>query len=248
MSSKVSTTVQSSILHDLLQMGYAHIQPNYYFETAMNENNNYLEQVQSTYDKLSKDSSPGNRYRAYMKLNWCPVKQNYIRNANNDYFQSKEYNYSDGGKIRKFDVIDDLYFNSSLIQSLLEKDIDIARKTNIFLFDSHTEIGLHQIRYEPSITQAAYSSPIWLHKDDEPLVFVHLLNITKNLMGGDNLIAPDKETISNVLRLSVPLETLLIGQNIYHAVTPMGCSNADIGYRDILLVTFQQKKPEVEGE
>ena len=243
-----TSTTQTSILTDLMQTGFAHIPPAFYLNTNTKENAAHLDQVQATYDSLPKDPNPGNRYRAYMRLNWCPEQETYVKAANNDYFQSKKYNYADGGKIRKFEVIDDAFVNNPVIQALIEKDLEIARQSNMFVFDSQMEIGLHQIRYQTTNEEAAYSSPMWLHKDDEPLVFVHLLDLTDNVLGGDNLIAPDVRRISKILRLTSPLESLLLDKKVYHAVTPMGCSDDGIARRDILLVTFQRREPESEDE
>lgn len=40
----------------------------------------------------------------------------------------------------------------------------------------------------------------------------------------------------------------MFDQKVYHAITPMNCSNTDIRYRDILLVTFQRQNLEDNGE
>ena len=86
-----------------------------------------------------------------------------------------------------------------------------------------------------------FSSPLWLHRDDEPLVFVHLFNVSDNALGGDNLIATDFKTITHLIRLGNPLETLLLTKKPYHAVTPLGSADKNCAFRDILLVTFMNK-------
>ncbi|KAE9547475.1 hypothetical protein FO519_009314 [Halicephalobus sp. NKZ332] len=127
------------------------------------------------------------------------------------------------------------------MREILKKDIEIARESGIVTFDDGLEMGLHQIRYTAKEGEPAYSSPLWLHRDDEPLVFVHLFNLTENSLGGDNLIASDHKTITNLIRLTSPLETLLLTKKPYHAVTPLGSGDENPAYRDILLVTFMNK-------
>lgn len=238
----MSSIVQNNILNDLSQKGWAYAQPDYFMDSSAEADLDHLQEIQSSFGRLSKDPSPGNRYRAHVKLNWCPATSFYEKNTSNEYFQSKEYNYADGGRIRKFEPIEDAFLDSALIQSIIAKDIDIAKKSNMFVFDAQLEIGLHQIRYQPTPVDTAFSSPKCLHKDDEPLVFLHLLNISSNLLGGDNLFASNRKTILKTLRLTDALETLLFDQKIYHAVTPMSCSDENSAYRDILLVTFQRRR------
>lgn len=242
MKTPVNTT--RAILARLVDNGFDVIKPRYYLSKA---DNNGLKQVLATFDKLEKDPAPGNRYRAYTRFYWDQANGSAIKDENNDYSQSPEYNYMDGGKIRKFAPICNEFLLNPVIQQLMANNIEIAKGSNIVNFDSSLEIGLHQIRYQAKSSEASYSSPPWLHRDDEPLVFVHLFRLSNNVIGGDNLIAESGKLINSVIRLRNPLETLLLTQKILHAVTPMGSSNSANSQRDILLVTFQNKKPEIKN-
>ena len=237
--SKAEKNPTTSILKQVNDYGFAHIKPDHYCNTEMNRD--FLEDMQETYANLSKDPSPGNRYRAYACYDWLPNQQKFVKQNSTQYFQSKEYNYVDGGKIREFDPIPDGYLNNPILKALIEKDVELAKQTSIIDFESKFQMGLHQIRYNAQGTEPSYSSPVWLHRDDEPLVFVHLFNLSQNVLGGDNLIATDPKTITHILRLNSPLETLLLTKKPYHAVTPLGSSNGDRVFRDILLITFMNK-------
>ena len=46
-------------------------------------------------------------YSRYIKYVDSP---DYILDNSNDYFQSKEYNYDDGGKVRQFHSINDSFY------------------------------------------------------------------------------------------------------------------------------------------
>ncbi|CAJ0952018.1 unnamed protein product, partial [Mesorhabditis belari] len=229
------------VLDQLDTLGFAHIKPDFYYSTDDSESFSNIETLQDTYSSLSRDSDPGNRHRAYASFQWSPLNNELIKKDSTDYFQAKEYNYIDGGKIRTFDPICPRYLKNSLLKSVVEKDIDLAKETGIIDFSSSVEIGLHQIRYVANGTEPAFSSPLWLHRDDEPLVFVHLFSLSENAIGGDNLIAKDVKTITHLIRLQKPLETLVLTKKPYHAVTPLGSSHG-AAFRDILLVTFMNKK------
>lgn len=230
---------RKKIVEDFSRSGYSLIDFSYYFDSV---DHSEVDGVLSTYKTLPQDQfSRGNRYRSHSRYNWCAVNNVLVFDPSNDYFQSPSYNSFDGGKIRKFEMISRFFLDSFLVRKLLEKDTDIAKETNLVAFDHTLVIGLHQIRYRANINSVSYSSPPWLHKDDEPIVFVHVLNFTKNLVGGDNIIAKNGSDISRAIRVW-PLQTLLLGQSVLHAVTPMSSADDEYAVRDILLVTFYNKK------
>lgn len=229
----------------LSRSGYAHIKRKFYLKKL---DKKQLKIVQNTYKNLENDTySDGNRQRAYTKLVWDVENNKAIKAENNNYSQSEDYNPKDGGKVRKFKDISLDYLNNPVVGKLVINNIEIAKNTDLVKFDPTLEIGLHQIRYRAKPNSPAYSSPMWLHKDDEPLVFVHLFNLSKNTLGGDNIIAYKNKPL-NVLRLAKPMETLVVNQAVYHAVTPMGTSNKKSSYRDILLVTFFNNKNKAKQE
>ncbi len=238
--------IYESIACSLVRQGYEFIKPTFYWR-GLREREAYLRQAWETYTQLPKDTfSPGNRFRAYARMEWNPEQQKAVKSESSDYVQSTAYNYQDGGKVRQFEPISNAFFDNPITQKLIENDIQIARKYPFVQFDKSLQIGLHQIRYKAVKGEASYSSPAWLHKDDEPLVFVHLLNKSQGLLGGDNLLAK-KGVITQVLRLKGPLETLVLGKDTIHAVTPMGGKYEDKpDTRDILLVTFQNHLPKPE--
>lgn len=233
------TQKKSTVVKDFFQDGYSVINFNYYCDTPQKS---IIDSALSTYETLSKDEfSSGNRYRAHSRYHWCTVNSVSVLDSSNDYFQSRSYNSVDGDKVRRFAMIPSLFLENSIVSNMLEKDIDIAKEINSVTFDSSLVIGLHQIRYKATNGTVAYSSPAWLHRDDEPIVFVHVFNFTQNLVGGDNVIAKTGSDISRAIRIS-PLQTLLLSKNVLHAVTPMSSLDEKEAVRDILLVTLHNKK------
>jgi hypothetical protein len=67
---------------------------------------------------------------------------------------------------------------------------------------------------------------------------VHLLNLTKNAIGGDNIIAANAKEISSMFRMTQPGESFALNKKEFHAVTPLGSADKEAAHRDILLVTF----------
>ncbi|MCY8463517.1 2OG-Fe dioxygenase family protein [Bacillus atrophaeus] len=222
----------------LLENGYSYIPADFYQQKT---ENTAVRELQTTYDALKADPKGGGRYRAHSRYILAPNSDTLELDPDNGYFQSKEYNYDDGGTVRQFEKISDEFLLHPVTQYMINTNVEIARQTDLVEWEKEVIVGLHQIRYHVTPDAPSYSSPIWLHRDDEPLVFVHLFKLSEDAIGGDNLIAPSVKQIDKVLRLTHPLETIALGQKVFHAVTPVGTANEDGAHRDILLVTFSNR-------
>jgi hypothetical protein len=188
----------------------------------------------------------GVRNRAYLKLIWNREYDSIIVAKNQNYFQSANSNVMDGGKVRQFAVMDSKILELSIMQNVFNKNLSIMKGIDELMEHKELVIGLHFIQYKTNQFGASYSSPVWLHIDDEPLVFVHLLNLTPNALGGDNLIADlSTKEITHVARLEQPFETLMLTREYYHAVTPLGAREGE-ARRDILLFTVEPTVTQVE--
>ena len=186
------------------------------------------------------------RNRAYLKLIWNRYHDKITLSKNQTYFQSDKSNKVDGGKVRQFAVMDKAILNLPIMKNIIHYNL---QKIKTFpLLNAHPELvlGLHFIQYKVDQYGASYSSPDYLHLDDEPLVFVHLLNLTHNAWGGDNLIADLKtRKIINVVRLEKPLDTIMLTRDYYHAVTALGAREGE-AKRDILLFTVEPVETQME--
>jgi len=220
----------------LKNLGFGFIPGTHYFHDIENLETAFTDFEKSFNYSLAPD---GPRNRSYLKLEWDRKTGSVTFSQNQNYFQSAESNVSDGGKIRQFATIDKGILDSSIIKSLLLKNIEFIKKYDPLKSHENLIFGIHFIQYIAEEMGASYSSPVGLHIDDEPLVFVHLVTLTPNALGGDNLIArlSDQE-ITNVIRLQNKFDTLCLTRNTYHAVTPLG-SSAGTAYRNVILFTVE---------
>jgi hypothetical protein len=206
------------------------------------------ESIKILMEFINKNVKPdGVRNRAYLKLIWNRLLNEIKLAENQNYFQSAGSNIVDGGKIRKFAIMDENILNLSIMQNVIQHNLNFINKFSPL--DNHQELvlGLHFIQYKVNKYGASYSSPDFLHRDDEPLVFVHLLNLTPNTWGGDNLFANlETKEITNVIRLEKPFETIVLTRDYYHAVTPLGAREGE-AIRDILLFTVEPREIQVES-
>ncbi len=220
---------------EFINRGFCRISPDYYVEP-----NNYgsIHDLKKLFEKALADDVDNVRKRAYLKLLWHRDSEEIEVPADQIYYQTTASNMIDGGKFRQFKVMDSKILDIPIVKNIVAKNLDIIRNYPSIDADI-VMIGLHFIRYQVQESQASYSSPPWLHRDDEPLVFIHLVNLSDTALGGDNLIA-DAETqeIMHVVRLEKDIDTLLLNQQVYHAVTPLGSRYGE-AVRDVVLFTVE---------
>lgn len=197
-------------------------------------------------DRFTASLAPDDvRNRAYLKLNWDRATDAVSVADNQNYFQSAASNVDDGGKVRTFATIDPSILESPVMQSLVNHNLNRIKSFEPLSQYNALTFGIHFIQYLAPEMGASFSSPMGLHIDDELLVFVHLIELTPNAIGGDNLIAGlENKKIKHVIRLKNPLDTICLSQSVYHAVTPLGSSHQE-AHRNIILFTIEPAQTQV---
>lgn len=222
------------------QAGYLMIKADHYLDQSTTDS---LQALNYLYETGLQPDGPRNR--AYLKLEWFRKNNEVIVAKNQNYFQSAVNNNADGGKIRQFAKMNADIIELPVLKNILSRNLSIVEQYEPLAQYNHLVLGLHFIQYIAKTGEASYSSPVGLHLDDEPLVFVHLLELTEDALGGDNLIAQlSDQEITNVIRLESPMETLLVNRNCYHAVTPLGSRNGT-AKRNIILFTIEPENTQV---
>lgn len=202
-----------------------------------------LEKINHLYETELRADGPRNR--AYLKLEWSRHNNQISIAKNQNYFQSAASNHQDGGKIRQFASMTTDILQIPLVQTIVHKNLNIIEQYQPLSHYKKLILGLHFVQYIAKEGEASYSSPVGLHLDDEPLVFVHLIELSEQALGGDNLIAQlSDQEIKKVIRLEHPMDTLLVNRNCYHAVTPLG-SRIGISKRNIILFTIEPEDTQV---
>ncbi|MEE4680326.1 2OG-Fe dioxygenase family protein [Pseudomonas alliivorans] len=178
------------------------------------------------------------RDRGMVKVIYNPYTSALRVSETQNYFQSYGANDSDGGKVRVFPSISPVLVENSTFQKMLGHDAELMRTYCDRFNRDELNLSVHFIRYKALEGGASYSSPVWLHVDDEPLVFIHLINLTSNALGADNVISGMDNKPTHVLRLTEPLDTLIVDTMKKHAVTPLG-SSGGMAYRDVMLINLE---------
>lgn len=195
-------------------------------------------EFKSIYENLGDDPYTRDKIRARAYARYTFNENSGLRKEHNrTYFQTYESNNVDGGYKREFIDIPENLINHAFFKELINKDIFLLKKIT---GANEFTIGIHPIRYIANEDSPSYSSPSWLHKDDEELVFLHFLFKSENAIGGDSVISENGKKINCVKSLERFMDTIILTRDFLHAVTPIG-SRGGVAYRDILLVTVESK-------
>jgi hypothetical protein len=178
------------------------------------------------------------RDRAMIKLVYRRSSGQVELNPNQSYFQSYGANDSDGGRVRVFPTIEASVLDDKVFRRVFQYDTQYIDRYCDTVDEQSVNISVHFIRYKTQAGGASYSSPVWLHLDDEPLVFIHLVQLTENAIGADSVISEMDSKPTNLLRLSNPLDTMIVDRMKKHAVTPLG-STGGMAYRDVMLINLE---------
>lgn len=217
--------------------GYRFISGKHYSEGISPED---LDAFRKFYDSQVADDPYATqvRDRGMIKLVYNPFSSELRVSEAQNYFQTYGANDSDGGTVRVFPAISPDLINDNTFKKILEGDAQLMRVYCTRFNRTELNLSIHFIRYKATEGAASYSSPVWLHVDDEPLVFIHLIELTPNALGADNVISGMDNKPTNVLRLTAPLDTLVVDTMKKHAVTPLG-SSGGMAYRDVMLVNLE---------
>uniref|UniRef100_A0A914DR31 2OG-Fe dioxygenase family protein n=1 Tax=Acrobeloides nanus TaxID=290746 RepID=A0A914DR31_9BILA len=230
-------------LTSLKDDGFAYLPPEFYYRQTTSGYPRHLHHLQNSFTALKLDTySPGHRFRAHSAFRWNSTQCRFIQDPM-DFYQAPTYNYVDGGINRKFERVSAEVLHNPIFKSLLKKNMEMAQQSDLIEFNETLVMQIHLIRYSPQGEEPAFATPTWLHRDDEPLTFLHLIQLTSNIIGGDSVIATNETYISKVTRLATPLQTYAVNQKYLHAVTPMGKRDEEPGFRDIVIIDFMNKDP-----
>jgi len=178
------------------------------------------------------------RDRGMIKIVYDRASGTIRKNDNQSYFQSYSANDVDGGRVRVFPPISDELIGNEVFLHILKEDAAVIDRYCDTVGKASLNVSVHFIRYKAEQGGASYSSPVWLHVDDEPLVFIHLLQLTDNAIGADSVISGIDGPPTHVMRLCDPFDTLIVDKTKKHAVTPLG-SSGGTAYRDVMLVNIE---------
>lgn len=216
--------------------GYKFVAGEHYMEEFNKED--YLQFLEYFETQIRQDPYSPVRDRGMLKIVYDRSKQKISKNDSQKYFQSYSANDTDGGKVRVFPSISDDLIENKVFNGIFNKNLIYVNNYCDLINKEKINISVHFIRYRAEKGGASYSSPVWLHVDDEPLVFIHLIQLTDNSIGADSVISGMDNKPTNVFRLVHPFDTLIVDPTKKHAVTPLGSMHG-IAYRDVMLINVE---------
>lgn len=219
---------------DFSLLGYAHSKPEDLNQAQLDDSHDFK---RAFHKSLDPDPQPGGRWRSYSAFALRGATAFLL--PSNPYMQTRQYNEDDGDKPRQFRALDSAVVVSRSLKELIRFNLSVAKLTNQSLFHCPgILIGVHMVSYRAVGSEVAFSSPVWLHRDQEEYVSVVLYALSHNVSGGENVLANGPRTIVEKINLTEEFESLILSQSRMHAVVPVSSTNGRLAYRNIILITF----------
>jgi hypothetical protein len=165
------------------------------------------------------------------------------------YKQDVGFNQEAMGIARQFAPVPDRICESDFLRALIMHDFANSPLDDDILAGP-IEVGVHFIRLKATPDCPGVAVPNRLHKDGEPVTWIHLMN-RKSVTGGENIITDNsQQRVLCETTLNAPLDSIgLVDDMVWHMVTPVRVVEpATVGVRDVILVDFTPMVAAPAGE
>lgn len=188
-----------------------------------------------TYDKAA------NRYRQLTRYVLLPFAGLLVPRPYKaiTYKQEVGFNQEAMGVARQFEAVPDNICGSDFLRALIMHDFANSPLDDEMLAGP-IEVGVHFIRMKATPDRPGVAVPNRLHKDGEPVTWIHLMN-RKGVTGGENIITDNSQMkVLCETTLNSPLDSIgIVDEMVWHMVKPVQVAEpAKVGVRDVILIDF----------
>ena len=188
-----------------------------------------------TYDRAA------NRYRQFTRYVFLPFAGLLVPRPYKaiSYKQDVAFNQEAMGVARRFEPVPDSICDSDFLRALIMHDYAVSPLDDE-MRAGPIEVGVHFIRLKATADRPGVGVPNCLHKDGEPVTWIHLMN-RKGVDGGENIITDNsKKQVLCETTLNAPLDSIgIVDEMVWHMVKPVRVAEpAAVGVRDVILVDF----------
>ncbi|MHC2317578.1 hypothetical protein ACVIHC_004624 [Bradyrhizobium diazoefficiens] len=233
-----------SVSNPLLRMkteGFCHLDAEDFVLT--DEQRRSLAAVQEHFNSLPLDTydESANRYRQLSRYVLLPFAGLLMPRPNKalNYHQNIGFNAEAKGIERQFSALPEAVRNADFLRELIMHDFANSPLDQEML-SGPIEVGVHFIRLRATPNRPGIAVPNRLHKDGEPVTWVHLMN-RRDVVGGESVITDNSQAkVLCEATLNAPLESIgLVDDMVWHMVKPVRVAeSATVGIRDVILVDF----------
>lgn len=221
--------------------GFCHLKTSDFMLTE--EQMTSLAAVRSHFETLPLDNydKAANRYRQmtrYVLLSFAGllVPRPY---RSITYKQDVGFNQEAMGVGRQFEAVPADICESDFIRALILHDFANSPLDDEMLAGP-IEVGVHFIRLKATADRPGVAVPNRLHKDGEPVTWIHLMN-RRGVTGGENIITDNSQKkVLCETTLNEPLDSIgIVDDAVWHMVKPVHVAEpTTVGVRDVILVDF----------
>ncbi len=199
--------------------------------------------VQNHFDKLPLDTydEGANRYRQLTRYVLLPFAGLLVPRPNRAqiYRQALGFNEEAMGIDREFEAAPDAICEAEFVRALIMHDFANS-PLDENMMSGPIEVGVHFIRMRATSDRPGVAVPNRLHKDGEPVTWIHLMN-RRGVVGGENVITDNSQAqVLCETTLNAPLDSIgIVDDLVWHMVKPVRVAETEtVGVRDVILIDF----------
>ncbi|KQT21342.1 MULTISPECIES: 2OG-Fe dioxygenase family protein [unclassified Bradyrhizobium] len=233
-----------SVRNSLLSMkteGFCYLEANSFVLT--DEQYKSLATVQDHFNSLPLDTydESANRCRQLSRYVLLPFAGLLMPRPNKAliYQQNVSFNAEAKGIERRFAALPEAIIKADFLRELIMHDF-VNSPLDPEMLSGPIEVGVHFIRLRATPDRPGVAVPNRLHKDGEPVTWIHLMN-RRDVVGGESIITDNSQAkLLCEATLSTPLDSIgIVDDMVWHMVKPVRVAEpATVGIRDVILVDF----------
>ncbi len=234
-----------AIVNNLIKNKYVHI-PSESITISANDLNEWVN-LKISWENLSHDSYMKNgdsyRKRAFGKFT-LNIESDDLRPLEDCvFFQSNEINTYAGGVMRILPGMSDEVKLNRVLHQLVKNSLEMFlsyKPSNV----KNWSIFAHQFRINANAGVKGHPTPEGIHKDGHKFISMHMID-RKNIEGGTSYILDHEKKVKYEVTLKAPLESILLDDmEMHHYVSPVALKGSDFGFRDVLIIDYNEIKNE----
>ncbi|MEL0638768.1 2OG-Fe dioxygenase family protein [Marinomonas sp. TI.3.20] len=186
------------------------------------------------------------RFRRHATFSSLASSSIWYQEPDQPHYQSVDYNNLNGGVERYFKTFKKETVKNKIFKNVMDFLVKLFSQMKPIC---SWHIEAHQFRIYADINKHSSPTPEGIHRDG--VNFVLMLFVDRyNIFGGETSIYDSNKKLIGKYIFSEPTELVIVDdENIFHGVSPIYKENMDdIGYRDMLVITFKDKNNEIGDE
>lgn len=198
-----------------------------------------VDNLKHFYNDLPVDPYIKDNYRFRRLSHFRVSDEGLIKLPHRALFQSKQYNPLLGNVVREFAELDDELIKLEDFQRIILEFFEFCK-----ICSTYKEVAVHQIRTVAYPEKMGNPAPEGIHRDGVDMIAIFSVN-RERIEGGETHLYKSKSDSPIFTKILNPGEMVVFSdRNLFHFTTAIKAITAEIGARDVFVLTCPGLNPE----